>query len=635
MTSVITLPDSKHPLVRGQGQIDPVWFQQLTEMLRRVNMPSAAGGSGWSPVLAIVTDGDRRVLQLRSWEGGTGDPPESGQYVGPSGYVDDIADAVDFGTDPPPAFGRIRVGEVTLSADAAQDVLELAAGSGVNVTPDPAGADKVTIGLAPPTPVNEIIAGVRTGAIVRAGLGDIHTFSPNVFHRPIVLQSFQPTAEFDIVRVEAFTDVGDDERQVTAFLVEVSNNATDGILLDVLAQSTSNVADSLNDNALFFEFSEAVRVRAGRNYAVLFQASSGTNLNIAGTSGTGEDFGNNLPVITHNLFVSQLSNVQAGLAYQRSGVGTGRLRCAIWARLLPQSPVGRINVRASVARSATTVSSSAFAFKGNAVTALKDFRILNVSALISPIVSGARYKAVIARLASNNTLDEVVSSNEITAVDAGNGTLSFDFSPAVDLVAGSRYAVLVGRVDASNQYALPVVLPSQTSEGQFIGLPVVTGDNAVQLAHSDPETGDAVDLSAEQGSRVQLFINASLVSVTQTDGEGVRDLLATASRYVLLEDAAVLAWNLTDGINFRATLGGNRQLANPSNIEEGRGGKLRITQDGTGGRTLNYGSAFVFANGNPPTLSTDPGAVDILEYDCISATEVLVRLVDQKIGSAA
>ena len=54
------------------------------------------GYNGWSPILASAFDGDRRVMFISNWVGGTGDPPSTGQYVGGTGLVSDIALAVDF-----------------------------------------------------------------------------------------------------------------------------------------------------------------------------------------------------------------------------------------------------------------------------------------------------------------------------------------------------------------------------------------------------------------------------------------------------------------------------------------------------------------------------------------------------------
>lgn len=54
-----------------------------------------AGDQGWSPIFAVITDGQRRVLQIVDWTGGSGSEPTAGDYIGPTGPVGDIADAVD------------------------------------------------------------------------------------------------------------------------------------------------------------------------------------------------------------------------------------------------------------------------------------------------------------------------------------------------------------------------------------------------------------------------------------------------------------------------------------------------------------------------------------------------------------
>jgi hypothetical protein len=55
----------------------------------------ASGDNGWSPELAAASDGARRVLKVADWQGGSGDKPVSGDYVGAGGLVGDIADGVD------------------------------------------------------------------------------------------------------------------------------------------------------------------------------------------------------------------------------------------------------------------------------------------------------------------------------------------------------------------------------------------------------------------------------------------------------------------------------------------------------------------------------------------------------------
>lgn len=53
------------------------------------------GENGWSPVLSNIIDGARAVQQVTDWVGGTGTKPVTGKYIGATGLVDDIADAVN------------------------------------------------------------------------------------------------------------------------------------------------------------------------------------------------------------------------------------------------------------------------------------------------------------------------------------------------------------------------------------------------------------------------------------------------------------------------------------------------------------------------------------------------------------
>lgn len=89
-----------------------------------------------------------------------------------------------------------------------------------------------------------------------------------------------------------------------------------------------------------------------------------------------------------------------------------------------------------------------------------------------------------------------------------------------------------------------------------------------------------------------------------------------------LTDAATITPDMADSNNFSVTLGGNRTLANPSNIVAGQSGSFFITQDGTGSRTLAYGSYYDFAGGTAPTLSTTASAVDRIDYVVRTSTSI-------------
>lgn len=84
-----------------------------------------------------------------------------------------------------------------------------------------------------------------------------------------------------------------------------------------------------------------------------------------------------------------------------------------------------------------------------------------------------------------------------------------------------------------------------------------------------------------------------------------------------LVDAGTINWNMAAGNIATVTLGGNRIIANPTNLRVG-GVAMSISQDATGSRTItSWGSLFKFAGGAPPILSTAANATDVISgiYD--------------------
>ena len=80
--------------------------------------------------------------------------------------------------------------------------------------------------------------------------------------------------------------------------------------------------------------------------------------------------------------------------------------------------------------------------------------------------------------------------------------------------------------------------------------------------------------------------------------------------------------NLFSGQNFLVTLTGNRTLANPTSPTAGQTGIIYVKQDGTGSRTLAFGSSYNFSGGTPPTLSTNANAVDLLAFSVRTTSEI-------------
>jgi len=124
-------------------------------------------------------------------------------------------------------------------------------------------------------------------------------------------------------------------------------------------------------------------------------------------------------------------------------------------------------------------------------------------------------------------------------------------------------------------------------------------------------------------------------TVTLPDGTTTLAGLSLAQSFTAQQRGAISA--LTDGAtitpdfslanNFSVTLGGNRTLANPTNLTAGASGAIFISQDGTGSRTLAFGSYWSFSGGTAPTLTTTASAIDVLVYTVRSSTDIAATLI--------
>lgn len=137
------------------------------------------------------------------------------------------------------------------------------------------------------------------------------------------------------------------------------------------------------------------------------------------------------------------------------------------------------------------------------------------------------------------------------------------------------------------------------------------------------EAYDATILkSADIGVTVQGYDAATAkTNVTQAFTKG------QSGAVTALTDGATITPNFANSNNFSVTLGGNRTLANPTNITAGQSGIIVITQDSTGSRTLSYGSYWKFAGGTAPTLTTTANAVDVLAYYANTTTTITATLI--------
>ena len=115
--------------------------------------------------------------------------------------------------------------------------------------------------------------------------------------------------------------------------------------------------------------------------------------------------------------------------------------------------------------------------------------------------------------------------------------------------------------------------------------------------------------SSSIGSTVQAFdADTAKTDVAQTFTAGQRGAITT------LTSGATVTPDFAVSNNFTLTLGESLTFANPTNLTAGQSGSIFLVQDGTGSRTITWGSYFDWAGGTAPTLSTDAASVDRLDF---------------------
>ena len=128
-------------------------------------------------------------------------------------------------------------------------------------------------------------------------------------------------------------------------------------------------------------------------------------------------------------------------------------------------------------------------------------------------------------------------------------------------------------------------------------------------------TGYAQD--SDIGSTIQAFdADTAKTDVAQTFTAAQRGTITT------LTDGATVTPDFAASNNYTLTLGGNRTIANPTNLTAGQSGSIFLVQDGTGSRTAAWGSYWDFAGGTAPTLTTTASAVDRIDYVVRSSTSI-------------
>lgn len=86
--------------------------------------------------------------------------------------------------------------------------------------------------------------------------------------------------------------------------------------------------------------------------------------------------------------------------------------------------------------------------------------------------------------------------------------------------------------------------------------------------------------------------------------------LTGSAAFITLTDAATIAWDVSTGYNASVTLGGNRVIGAPTNLQDGITYSLELVQDATGTRVPTWNAIWDFGAAGTPVLQTTAAKAD-------------------------
>jgi len=255
----------------------------------------------------------------------------------------------------------------------------------------------------------------------------------------------------------------------------------------------------------------------------------------------------------------------------------------------------------------------------SAVTSVNAAAITSINTVVANVSALTSVNA--AAITSINTVVAAVSA--LTSVNAAAITSINTVVEAVSALTSVNTAAITSIntviTDLSATFATSIDNRTAAITSVNTVITNLSATMATSIANHLPLAGGTLTGTV---SGTDFYVSAVAIGVDALLGKELRIGTAAVADIVSLTDAANIAVDFNTGQNFAITLAGNRTLDNPTNCVAGQVGSIFIVQDGTGTRTLAFGSNWGFPDGTAPVISTSINSVDRLDYIVRTSTDV-------------
>ena len=275
--------------------------------------------------------------------------------------------------------------------------------------------------------------------------------------------------------------------------------------------------------------------------------------------------------------------------------------------------IAAVSALTSVNKAAITSINSIIGDGGNYATSAE---LATVSAALATSIGNSNTNIAAVSVLTSVNAAAITSANTVIGAVSVLTKTNLDAITSINTVVGNVSSTLATSIGNSNTAIAAVSVLTSVNLARIVATSAAL---ATSIGTRLPLAGGTITGTVSAQS---VYVSALGANTSATLGKRIRVDGAAIADIVSLTDGANISVDFNSGQNFAVQLAGNRTIDNPTNCVPGQTGSIFVIQDGTGSRTLSYGTNYKFPGGTAPTLSTGASACDRIDYITFTSTNI-------------